>query len=205
MVVSNWDVVVEFTGEQAAALVVGLDPASSGYTRTTSTPIYERMKQCYEEKTAWLLEEMSPYEEYIRATSEMLASTALDEWESAVEPDKWRDFCKWSKDVGRSGFEAQRFTRSELTRWLKVLNVTPVYRFDLTADAPPDAGVPPGVRGSARRWTPKMKEQLKKYRTEHGTKAAAQKFEISEARVRALLPAEKSKPKGYSAFNSMKT
>ena len=43
------------------------------------------------------------------------------------------------------------------------------------------------------------------YRAEHGTKAAAEHYGISEARIRQLLPREKPQPKGYSAFSYRST
>jgi hypothetical protein len=42
-----------------------------------------------------------------------------------------------------------------------------------------------------KKWTPERKAELRAYRDEHGTKAAARQFGISEARVRQLLPTEK--------------
>lgn len=53
----------------------------------------------------------------------------------------------------------------------------------------------------ASRWTPERLEELRAYRAEHGTKKAAEWAAVSPARVRALLPGDKSQPKGYSAFN----
>ena len=44
---SNWNAALEFTGEQAAALVVGVEPNQPGYVRTISGPVYERMEQSY--------------------------------------------------------------------------------------------------------------------------------------------------------------
>lgn len=52
-----------------------------------------------------------------------------------------------------------------------------------------------------RRWSSEKLEELASYRKTHGTKAAAEKFQVSEARVRQLLPGEDTSPKGFSAFN----
>ncbi|MCL6555003.1 MAG: hypothetical protein K6T56_01430 [Burkholderiales bacterium] len=41
-----------------------------------------------------------------------------------------------------------------------------------------------------KKWTPEKLAELRAFRDEHGTKAAAKKFGISEARVRQLLPKE---------------
>jgi hypothetical protein len=50
-------------------------------------------------------------------------------------------------------------------------------------------------------WTPERLKELRDYRAKHGTKKAAAWARVSEARVRELLPGDKPKPKGYSAFN----
>jgi hypothetical protein len=42
-----------------------------------------------------------------------------------------------------------------------------------------------------KKWTPEKLAELRAFRDEHGTKAAAKKFGISEARIRQLLPNEK--------------
>ena len=65
---------------------------------------------------------------------------------------------------------------------------------------PKDAELAPRP-GSEKRWTDERIEDLRTYRDMHGTKAAAEKYGISTARVRALQPGDKPKPKGYSAFN----
>lgn len=57
-----------------------------------------------------------------------------------------------------------------------------------------------GSGGKDIRWTPERLGKLKAYREKHGTKKAAEYFGITEARVRKLLPREKPKQRGYSAF-----
>ena len=47
---------------------------------------------------------------------------------------------------------------------------------------------------SGKKWTDERLDELRRYRTQHGTKRAAEHFGISEARVRELLPSGK-KPK----------
>ena len=66
-----------------------------------------------------------------------------------------------------------------------------------------------GVRGhkqqaepsgdAVRRWTSDRLADLKQYRDQHGTKAAAEHFRVSTSRVRALLPGER-RSKGYGPF-----
>lgn len=55
---------------------------------------------------------------------------------------------------------------------------------------PPDQELRSGalLTQHVRRWTQEELDKLAKYREQHGTKAAAERFRISTARVRRLLP-----------------
>ncbi len=57
----------------------------------------------------------------------------------------------------------------------------------------PEPGPVVAASASGKRWTPEHLDELRRYRTQHGTKKAAAHFGISEARVRGLLPSEKPK------------
>lgn len=68
--------------------------------------------------------------------------------------------------------------------------------------APGGAEVINGMGGkSGKRWTDAALAELREYREKHGTKEAAKRFNVSEARVRRLLPTDKPKAKGFSAFS----
>ncbi len=54
--------------------------------------------------------------------------------------------------------------------------------------------------GNGKVWTSEKLAELKAYRMKYGTKKTAEHYQVSEARIRRLLPGEKPKPKGYSAF-----
>jgi len=64
------------------------------------------------------------------------------------------------------------------------------------ADGSADAHEVPG----GKKWTPERLQELRAYRAANGTKAAAEHFGISTSRVRELLPGDKPKQTGYSAF-----
>lgn len=64
--------------------------------------------------------------------------------------------------------------------------------------AVPVSSVP--ANGTAKRWDAVRLSILSAYRDAHGTKAAAEHFDISPARVRVLLPSDKPATKGFSAF-----
>ncbi len=49
-------------------------------------------------------------------------------------------------------------------------------------------------------WTPEKLAEVEAYREKYGTKKAAAHYQVSESRIRKLLPGDKPKQKGYSAF-----
>lgn len=76
--------------------------------------------------------------------------------------------------------------------------MTPEQMAELANEQGPETQAP--KNGSEKKWTDDKLKELADYRSTHGTKATAEKFSITETRVRQLLPGEKPKPKGYSAF-----
>lgn len=56
------------------------------------------------------------------------------------------------------------------------------------------------VPSNGKKWTPERLAELKAYRDKHGTSDAAKQYGISPARIRVLLPGDKPRPEGYSAF-----
>ena len=54
--------------------------------------------------------------------------------------------------------------------------------------------------GNGKVWTPEKLAEAGAYRKKHGTKKTAAHYQVSEARIRKLLPGDKPTPKGYSAF-----
>lgn len=203
MSLSHWDIAVDFTADQAAALALGIDPASAGYTREKSVPLYQRIESCYNLKKDWLWGDMDPMGDGL-AKPTMLESVALRWWSGQVEPDTWGDYCKWAKNGTESGVEFQRFTRQELARWLAVVEVNSIYQFDSpsvvkTVQSTPKVGPTNGLR-----WTPELLAELAAFKAKHGTKNAAAKFNISTARVRILLPQGTPKITGYSGFPQRK-
>ena len=54
--------------------------------------------------------------------------------------------------------------------------------------------------GNGKVWTPEKLAEAGAYRKKHGTKKTAAHYQVSEARIRQLLPGDKPTPKGYSAF-----
>jgi len=107
---------------------------------------------------------------------------------------------------------------ADFSTWLAAINETPspavrAWTSKETSDAvpAPSATIKPiapaevkvestsdGAR--KKRWTSDELAKLKEYRSAHRTKAAAEKFGISRARVRQLLPGDKPPRKGFSVF-----
>ena len=54
--------------------------------------------------------------------------------------------------------------------------------------------------GNGKVWTPEKLAEAGAYRKKHGTKKTAAHYQVSEARIRQLLPGDKPTPKGYSVF-----
>ena len=68
------------------------------------------------------------------------------------------------------------------------------------APAPVVADSASNAPGNGKVWTPEKLAEAGAYRKKHGTKKTAAHYQVSEARIRQLLPGDKPTPKGYSAF-----
>ena len=69
-------------------------------------------------------------------------------------------------------------------------------------EEPPQA-VPAESSASTRPgkvWTAEKLAEAKAYREKYGTRKTAAHYQVSEARIRALLPSNKPRPKGFSVF-----
>ncbi len=73
---------------------------------------------------------------------------------------------------------------------------------ELGGSEPPQA-VPAESSASTRPgkvWTAEKLAEAKAYREKYGTRKTAAHYQVSEARIRALLPSNKPRPKGFSVF-----
>lgn len=66
---------------------------------------------------------------------------------------------------------------------------------DVSIEQSADSAQPTG-----KEWTDEKLAEAAAYRAAHGTKKTAEHYEISEQRIRKLLPGKKPAQKGYSAF-----
>ena len=131
---SHWNSATDFTGEEAAALAVGLDPAQLEYQRTTSKPLYERMELYYNEAKRLYQEEVQQGDgPPLMEKSEVLESVDLQRLSIDEDPEDGAYFLRWFRDKKLSGFETQKFSRHEVARWLSAIGVPTIYPFDLAS------------------------------------------------------------------------
>ena len=81
-----------------------------------------------------------------------------------------------------------RFKRAEIEATAEIINST----------APAQAAKPAPMAG--KKWTPDKLAELRAYRDKHTMPETADKFGITEQRIRALLPSNKPQKKPYSVF-----
>jgi len=197
---SHWDIAVDFTGSQAAALSLGFDPAEASSKLEKSLPLYQRMERCYNSKKVWLWGDMGPMEDGLIEKSDMLESLELRWWALEREPGTWGDYCDWVKADNESRFEQQRFKRQELVRWFAAVEFHSIYQFD-SALADTQVAPSPGTRPSTNgEWTPTRREELRAYKEKHGSKPTAAHYGISESRIRQVLAKDKFRPKASRSF-----
>lgn len=87
-----------------------------------------------------------------------------------------------------------KFKRESVERVAEIINKTAQPQAEPPVMAGSDAP------GKGKVWTPEKLAELKAYRAAHTMPDTAAKFGISEQRIRQLLPRNKPKQKGYSAF-----
>lgn len=141
---SHWDFAKDFSGQEAAALIVGIEPGTEIATtyqhqevarknRTRISPVISRMRDCYAQ--AWFSYEylLSPLTDKPRPfESEELHSVEMQRLFSRTIPGDMKSeqaFDAWMMDKDQTDFENQRFTRDELSRWLSAIGVKPAYQF----------------------------------------------------------------------------
>lgn len=157
---SHWDFSADFTGAQAVALVFGMDlndiqaKQSMGVLGADASakfaPACERMKQCYDATRGFYLDSMRPPRDWDeKRPPVMLTSIEMDRRMRELDSDLDHYFCNWLGDDSYSGFENQRFSRAQITQWLKDIGQKTAYEF--TADAAMAAlvvAISPTVSGS---------------------------------------------------------
>jgi len=138
---SHWDFAADFTGAQATALIFGQDLNAINGTRTLGdslpaaqtklSPVFERMKHCYNAARNHYVYCLRPREDFDTPHShDMLESVEMLQRLDRFDPDMDHFFWYWLTDNNFSGFDSQRFSRAEITRWLAAIGQTSVYAFN---------------------------------------------------------------------------
>ena len=138
---SHWDFSADFTGAQAVALVFGLDlndiqaKQSMGVLGADASakfaPACERMKQCYDAARGYCHDSLRPPRDWDeKRPAVMLHSVELSRRIQELDPEFDHYLCNWLGDDSYSGFETQRFARSEIVAWLACIGQVSIYAFD---------------------------------------------------------------------------
>lgn len=151
----GWDFAEVFTGLQAAALMIGLDPTCDPLER--ANPVLARMEKCYEQTLfahkagLWIPAmdragiryiEIQPEDDpfalgnlHSWRMSSYYDQCYLDEFEylnktfAGLAELAEERFNLWLVDERRNGFDHQLFRRADLHVWLHDLNLTSQYEF----------------------------------------------------------------------------
>lgn len=148
---SHWDFSADFTGAQAVALVFGLDlndiqaKQSMGVLGADASakfaPACERMKQCYDAARGYCHDSLRPPRDWDeKRPAVMLHSVELSRRIQELDPEFDHYLCNWLGDESYSGFDTQRFARSEIVAWLACIGQVSIYAFDGGQPTNPGSG-----------------------------------------------------------------
>jgi hypothetical protein len=184
---SNWDFAERFTVKEAAALIAGIDPRESVGGSPIASRIYEATIKAFIAVTRG---EPPPPDGLLTCE---LAITMHPDFVPSIFLDA----------TGSTLHGIETLGRAEIVRWLSALGAKSVYQFDFGSKLPIDTASPatpaPVVLGG-KKWTSEKLAELKAYRETHTMTETADKFEISEQRIRRLLPSGKPQKNPYSVF-----
>jgi len=144
---SNWNIAVDFTGEEAAALALGIDPSKPGYTSSVVKPLITRMQFSYQKKIDFQLHDPDLEVEDSSLhnwtddfdASHMLISVEHQKMLDAFGWDEVGPYSSWIANARLSSFNRQRFSREELTRWFNAIGYKSLYSFDCSYLVPKTA------------------------------------------------------------------
>ena len=132
---SHWDVATEFTADEAAALILGVDLALHGCVQITNNPVYAHMSKCYAARKRHLLPDESDGEESeVIEPAFMLSSKEMEAALNILGYDDEGPLVDWLFKDKRSAFDSQHFTRAELARWVSVVGISSKYPFIVAVD-----------------------------------------------------------------------
>jgi hypothetical protein len=138
MDLSHWDFAERFTGWEAAALILGIEPLGCGDLEYRVRVVAERLEHDYgralHHRHDEVLEVTSPFrhDELSGPTpNDILPSVELDRLaDAAVSQVDEITFEEWRSDKRQTRFENQVFDRRVIAKWLKATGLPSVYQFE---------------------------------------------------------------------------
>lgn len=129
---SHWDFAEQFSGYEAAALILGIEPVeASGPDHYRFRVVLERLELDYARAVQRAKLESMPFDdEPLKAPSGLLVSSTLEKlWRAAADgEDAPLDF--WIFDAQKPLFENQNFQRRVIATWLNDSGLKSAYKFD---------------------------------------------------------------------------
>ena len=141
----HWDAAETLSAQEAAALVLGIDPLDPQAALWKAGTVLERMKEGHRIAKAFATQVMTPAEfgmqRKLRTWADALVSVLFDSY-PVLQKNPWpsdpnRPYELPARFAGPDGeFQVQKFARAEIKRWLSVVGIKSIYPFD---SQPPNA------------------------------------------------------------------
>ena len=132
---SHWDFAEEFSGYDAAALILGLEPRESQDEQGRVNVVEDRMARHYSNAMGRLRWDMTepeqrgdddPPKQVQLFSVQMKELIRLDHLYGADQP-----LTDWLSSLNQSDFRNQKFYRSSIVTWLTAIGMKSIYQFDL--------------------------------------------------------------------------
>lgn len=140
---SRWDLVDEFTAQQAACLILGFDPNNPDAQTWATEPLLIRMRESYQRTVigvVFKLREDDSNVEGINVVGEFMELMGRRLMFFYLDTERHAEDVHQAEDaINRlSGwFDQEKFRRPEIARWLSLFEIESQYQFDKDA-APSD-------------------------------------------------------------------
>ena len=136
---SHWDFAEQFSGYDAAALILGIEPRESAGDEHRVRVVSDRMELDYARAVQRARDENGPYfDERDRLVhlgarpGGLLLSVEMQKlWRDFYDDDAETPFSEWLYDRRQPKYENQVFNRASIVDWLKTIGMGSLYRFDL--------------------------------------------------------------------------
>lgn len=136
---SRWDLIDEFTAQQAACLMLGMDPNDPKASTWETEPILIRMRESYQRTAIGIvfkLREDDSNPEGVKMVGDFMELMGRRLSFFYFETERQAEDVRQADDVitRLSGwFDQEMFRRPELVRWLSLLEIESQYQFDKDA------------------------------------------------------------------------